>query len=71
MIHERDVGIFTTTGGYSSSAIDFARTKGNMRLVNGVDLVDLIQKYYDGLDINFRRLIPLRRVFVPDIAEAA
>jgi restriction system protein len=70
MVHDRDVGVFITTSGYSASAIDFARTKGNLRLVNGIELVDLIQKYYDGLDIAFRRTIPLRRVFVPDVAAA-
>ncbi len=71
MIHEREVGVFITTGGFSASALDFARTKANLRLINGIELVDLIQKYYDELDLNYRRMIPLRRVFVPDIPEAA
>ncbi len=71
MVPERDVGVFITTSGYSASAVAFARTKGNLRLVNGIELVDLIQKYYDGLDIAFRRAIPLRRVFVPDVAVAS
>jgi restriction system protein len=67
MVQERDVGIFVTTGGYSSSATSFANTKGNLKLMNGVELVDLIQKYYDGLDAKFRKQIPLRRILVPDI----
>ena len=71
MVHERDVGVFIASGGFTSAALEFGRSKANLRLINGVELVELIQKYYDGLDINFRRLIPLRRVFVPDIAEAA
>lgn len=70
MVHDRDVGVFITTSGYSASALDFARTRGNLRLVNGIELVELIQKYYDGLDIDFRRRIPLRRVLVPDVAAA-
>jgi restriction system protein len=57
-----------TTSGYSSPALDFARTKANLKLVNGVELVDLIQKYYDQLDLKYRKQIPLRRVLVPDIA---
>ena len=68
MVQDRDVGIFVSTGGYSSSARDFARTKGNLKLVDGVDLVELIQKYYDGLEQKFRRQIPLRRVLIPDVA---
>ncbi len=71
MVHDRDVGVFITTSGYSASAVDFARTKGNLRLVNGVELVDLIQKYYDSLDIDYRRRIPLRRLLVPDVADVA
>ena len=68
MVHERDVGIFVTTGGYSSGAANFAATKGNLKLVSGVELVNLIQKHYDGLDLKFRKQIPLRRVLVPDVA---
>jgi len=67
MIHDRDVGIFVATGNYSSAACEFARTKANLRLVNGVELVNLVQKYYDLLDLKYRQMIPLRRVLVPCI----
>ena len=67
MIHERDVGIFITTGGFTVAAQDFARTKGNLKLVDGVEFVGLIEKYYDGLDLKFRKQIPLRRMLVPDV----
>lgn len=68
MIHERDVGIFIATGGYTAPARDFARTKANMRLIDGIELINLIEKYYDGLDLKCRQQIPLRRVLVPDVA---
>lgn len=67
MVQDRDVGIFVTTGGYSSSATSFASTKGNLKLMSGAELVELIQKYYDGLDPKYRKQIPLRRVLVPDV----
>jgi restriction system protein len=67
MVHDRDVGIFITTGGYTAAALDFARTKGNLKLVDGVEFVSLIEKYYDGLDLKFRKQIPLRRMLVPDV----
>jgi restriction system protein len=70
MVHERDVGIFVTTGGYSSSATSFAATKGNLKLVGGLELVELIQKHYDQLDLKYRKQIPLRRVLVPDVQMA-
>jgi restriction system protein len=69
MVGDRDVGLFVTTGGFSSSALDFARTRGNLRLVNGVELIGLIQKHYDGLSPHFRQQIPLRRVLAPDLPE--
>jgi restriction system protein len=67
MIHERDVGIFITTGGYTAAAQNFAGAKGNLKLVDGVEFVSLIEKYYDGMDLKFRKQIPLRRVLVPDV----
>jgi restriction system protein len=69
MVHERDVGIFMTTGGYTGPALDFARTKGNLKLMNGVDVVELIERHYDKLESKHRQLIPLRRVLVPDVGE--
>ncbi len=68
MVQERDVGIFVTTGGYSAGALEFARRRGNLRLVNGVELIALIQKYYDGLSTHHRQQIPLRPVLMPDSA---
>lgn len=68
MVHERDVGIFITTGGFTQPANDFAKTKGNLKLVDGVAFVDLIQRHYDKLDLKHRQQIPLRRVLVPDIS---
>ena len=35
-----------------------------------IGFVELIQKYYDRLDLKFRQQIPLRRVLVPDVAES-
>jgi restriction system protein len=70
MVHERDVGVFITTGGFTQSALEFARTKGNIKLVDGVQFIDLIERHYDGLDAKHRREIPLRRVLVPDLTFA-
>lgn len=71
MVHDRDVGIFITTGDYTSSATEFARSKSNLKLIDGVGFVDLIQKYYEALDVRFRQQIPLRRVLVPDALQEA
>lgn len=68
MVEDRDVGIFITTGDYTASAAEFARTKGNLKLIDGPGFVELIQKYYDRLDQKFREQIRLRRVLVPSAA---
>ena len=70
MIPDRDVGVFITTGGYSAGALDFARTRSNIRLLNGIEFIALIQNPYDQLDPRRRRQIPLRRVLVPDVGGA-
>lgn len=67
-IHDRDVGVFVTTAGFTGAAQEFARMRGNLRLIDGVELVDLIQTYYDGFDQKMKRRIPLRRVLAPDVA---
>jgi restriction system protein len=67
-IHERDVGVFITTGGFTAAAQEFARGRGNLRLVEGVELVDLIQTHYDAFDQKMKQRIPLRRVLAPDVA---
>ncbi|MCB1525770.1 MAG: restriction endonuclease [Rhodoblastus sp.] len=70
MVQERDVGIFITTGDYTASAASFARSKGNLKLIDGSGFVELIQKYYDRLDMVSRETIRLRRVLVPDAQSA-
>jgi hypothetical protein len=47
----------------------FASARGNLKLVDGLEFVGLIEKYYDGLDLKFRKQIPLRRMLVPDILQ--
>ncbi len=67
MIHERDVGIFVGTSDYTPAARDFANSRNNLRLLSGVDLIDLIVKYYDNLDPKHQQQIPMRRMLVPDL----
>jgi restriction system protein len=70
MVHERDVGVFIATGGYTQAANDFARTKSNLKLVDGVAFIDMIQRHYEALGLKHRQQIPLKRVLVPDLANA-
>ncbi len=70
MVHEREVGVFIATGGYTQAARDFARSKGNLKLVDGVQFIDMIQRHYEALDLKHLQQIPLKRVLVPDLTTA-
>ena len=36
-----------------------------IRGINGTELVDLILKYYEDLDIKYKKMIPLKMVYIP------
>ncbi|MCC2095560.1 MAG: restriction endonuclease [Hyphomicrobiales bacterium] len=70
VVQDRDVGIIISTGNFTSAARDFAKTKGNLKLMTGAELIALITKYYDSIEGDFRQKIPMKRVLVPDVAMA-
>ena len=61
---ETEVGLFVTLGTYTSDALHLARTRHDLRLGNGRQLVDMVFDHYDNLVAEWRRLLPLRRVYV-------
>jgi restriction system protein len=61
-----ELGLFVTLGTYSTDALHIERTRQDLRLVNGTQLVDLIFEHYEGLDAEWKRLLPLRRVYAVD-----
>ena len=61
-----EVALFVTLGAYSSDAIRIERTRQDLRLINGTQLVNLVLEYYEVLDPEWKQLLPLRRVYVVD-----
>jgi restriction system protein len=61
-----EYGLVVTMGGYSRQAIDFARSKSNLRLIDGQELVDLLLEHYERFDPGTKAQLPLKRVYVPD-----
>ena len=55
-----------TLGTYSADALHIERTRQDLRLLKGTQLVDLIFEYYEGLDAEWKRLLPLRSVYAVD-----
>ena len=70
-VSEREHGLFVTLGNFTKQAQDFARSKFNLRLICGDDLVGLILEHYDQFDAAYKGLLPLRRVYVPEVIAAA
>jgi restriction system protein len=61
-----EFGLLVTLGTISSQARQFSRSKSNLRLVDGEELVQLILQHYEQFNSRYKGLIPLKRVFVPE-----
>lgn len=59
-------GLLVCLGDYTSQAQNFAKSKTNLRLINGEELIDLILSHYDELDSRYKGILPLKRVYVPE-----
>ncbi len=61
-----ELGLFVTLGTYSADALHLERTRQDLRLVNGKQLIDLVFEHYEALDAEWKRLLPLRHVYAVD-----
>jgi restriction system protein len=64
-----EYGLFFTLGTFSTQCRNFERGKPNLRLIDGQELVDLIFKHYERFDSRYKSLLPLRRIYVPELLE--
>lgn len=64
-----EYGLLVTLGQFTSAAITFANSKSNLRLIDGDELVDLIFNHYDEFDSKYRSILPLKKVYVPQVVE--
>ena len=66
LVETGEYGLFVTLGDFKSTAAEFARSKANLRTVDGEEIVDLVLQHYDALDARYKGLLPLRKVYVPE-----
>lgn len=59
-----ELGLFVTLGSFSKDALHIERVRQNLRLINGRELVDLIFAHYESLDPQYKRMLPMRSVYV-------
>jgi restriction system protein len=68
-VDANEFGLLVTLGTFTPQAKAFAKSKSNLRLIDGDDLVQLVFEHYDQFDSRYKGLIPLRRVYVPEATE--
>ena len=61
-----ELALFVTLGGYTTEALHIGRTRHDLRLITGNELIELVLEHYDKLAPEWRRQIPLRNVYAVD-----
>jgi restriction system protein len=64
-----EYGLVVTLGYFSPPAIQFGKSRSNLRLIDGEDLVAMVLEHYEAIDPKYKALIPLKRVYVPEATE--
>lgn len=60
-------GLFVTLGTYTRDAKEYERSKPNLRLLDGEQLVELIFDHYRSFDTRFQAILPLKQIYVPSL----
>lgn len=64
-MREGDYGLFITLSNYTKNAKKYLDNTPIIRGINGTELVELVLKYYDSLSEQYRKMIPLEKVYIP------
>lgn len=62
---EGDYGLFVTLSNYTKNAQNYLANTPIIRGINGTELVELILKYYESLSEKYRKMIPLKQIYIP------
>lgn len=68
-MREGDYGLFVTLSNYTNNAQKYLKNTPIIRGINGTELVDLVLKYYDQLSEKYKKMIPLKMVYIPVVME--
>lgn len=64
-LKQGDYGLFITLGNYSKNAQQYIKENPMIKAINGREFVDLILKFYDKMDDNFKANMNLVQVYLP------
>jgi restriction system protein len=56
-----EFGLLVTLGSFTAQTLNFARSKSNLRLIDGRELVELILQHYEEFDSRYKGQLPLSR----------
>lgn len=68
-MREGDYGLFVTLSNYTKNAQKYLDSTPIIREINGTELVDLILKYYHDLNDKYKKMIPLKMVYIPVVKD--
>ena len=60
-------GLLVTLGSFTAAASNFGKSKSNLRLIDGEQLVDLVLAHYEEFDSRYKGILPLKRVSSPNL----
>lgn len=64
---EGEFGLFITLGSFSRQSVELERNRPKLRLIDGEQFVDILLANYAQLAPRYRSIIPLKRIYVPDL----
>lgn len=64
-MREGDYGVFVMLSNYTKNAQKYLENTPIIKGINGIELVDLILKYYEDLNEKYKKIIPLKMVYIP------
>jgi len=64
-----EFGLLVTLGTFTNHALNFARSRDNLRLIDGDQLISLILNHYEEFDSKYKGMLPLKKVYVPEPLE--
>ena len=70
-VESREHGLIVTLGTFTPPAKTFAKSRSNLRLIDGDELVKLIFDHYEQFDARYKAVLPLRHVYVPEAIDDA
>lgn len=64
-VEQGEHGLFVALGTYTRDAREYDRSKPNLRLIDGEQLVGLIFENYQKFDSRYQAMLPLKQIYVP------